>query len=59
MQMDPVVLVGTLLLLSLAPFAVMMTTSYVKIVVVLSLVRNALGVQQVCFYASFSCLVIY
>lgn len=47
MQMDPVVLIGTLLLLSLAPFAVMMTTSYVKIVVVLSLVRNALGVQQV------------
>ena len=42
MQMDPVVLVGTLLLLSLAPFAVMMTTSYVKIVVVLSLVQSRL-----------------
>lgn len=47
MQYDPIVLVGALLLLSLAPFVVMMTTSYVKLVVVLSLVRNALGVQQV------------
>lgn len=46
-QYDPIVLVGSLLLLSLAPFIVMMTTSYVKLVVVLSLVRNALGVQQV------------
>jgi type III secretion protein R len=32
--------------LSLLPFAVMLLTSYVKIVVVLSLLRNALGVQQ-------------
>jgi len=32
--------------LSLMPFAVMLLTSYVKIVVVLSLFRNALGVQQ-------------
>lgn len=36
------VLVG----LSLLPFAIMLLTSYVKIVVVLSLFRNALGVQQ-------------
>ncbi len=33
--------------LGLAPFMLMMTTSYVKIVVVVSLVRNALGVQQI------------
>ncbi len=34
-------------LLGLAPFLLMMTTSYVKIIVVTSLVRNALGVQQI------------
>ena len=33
--------------MGIAPFALMMVTSYVKIVVVVSLVRNALGVQQV------------
>jgi type III secretion protein R len=32
--------------LSLLPYVVMLLTSYVKIVVVLSLLRNALGVQQ-------------
>lgn len=32
--------------LSLLPFAVMLLTSYIKIVIVLSLLRNALGVQQ-------------
>lgn len=32
--------------LSLLPFAVMLLTSYVKVVIVLSLLRNALGVQQ-------------
>jgi type III secretion protein R len=32
--------------LSILPFAVMLMTSYVKIVIVLSLLRNALGVQQ-------------
>lgn len=32
--------------LAILPFAVMLLTSYVKIVVVLSLLRNALGVQQ-------------
>ncbi len=45
--MDPFFIVLGLLLLSLAPFLVMVCTSYLKIVVVLSLVRNALGVQQV------------
>ncbi|MBI5346614.1 MAG: type III secretion system export apparatus subunit SctR [Chlamydiae bacterium] len=32
--------------LALLPFAIMLLTSFVKIVVVLSLLRNALGVQQ-------------
>jgi type III secretion protein R len=32
--------------LGILPFAVMLLTSYIKIVVVLSLLRNALGVQQ-------------
>src|SRR5207245_651668 len=32
--------------ISLMPFLVMILTSFVKIVVVLSLLRNALGVQQ-------------
>ncbi len=32
--------------LSILPFAIMLLTSYVKIVIVLSLLRNALGVQQ-------------
>jgi type III secretion protein R len=44
---DPVMIVGVLLLLTLAPFVIMVTTSYLKLVVVMSLVRNALGVQQV------------
>ena len=35
-----------LALFSILPFAVMLLTSYVKVVVVLSLLRNALGVQQ-------------
>lgn len=46
-QYDPVFVVGLLLLLSVAPFVVMVCTSYLKLVVVFSLVRNALGVQQV------------
>ncbi len=43
-------IVGTMLLitmLGLAPVALMTLTSFTKIVVVLTLVRNALGVQQV------------
>src|SRR3954469_23434954 len=43
---DPVYLVAILVLLSLAPFVAIMVTSFVKLVVVLSLVRNAMGVQQ-------------
>ena len=37
----------TVVVLALAPFAAVMVTSFTKIVVVLSLLRNALGVQQV------------
>jgi type III secretion protein R len=37
----------TVVLLALAPFAAAMVTSFTKIVVVLSLLRNALGLQQV------------
>ncbi len=39
-------LLGLLALLSLAPFAVMMLTSYAKIVVVFSLLKAALGAPQ-------------
>jgi type III secretion protein R len=44
---DPVVVLLTLGLLALAPFMAIMVTSFAKIVIVLSLVRNALGLQQV------------
>jgi type III secretion protein R len=37
----------TVVLISLAPFFAVMVTSFTKIVVVLSLLRNALGLQQV------------
>jgi type III secretion protein R len=44
---NPVVLVIVLGALSLAPFVVIMMTSFVKISVSLSILRNALGTQQV------------
>lgn len=44
---DPVVVLLTLGLLAVAPFAAIMVTSFAKIVIVLSLVRNALGLQQI------------
>ena len=44
---DPLTLIFLLAALGLLPFMLMLVTSYVKIVVVMSLVRNALGVQQV------------
>jgi type III secretion protein R len=43
---DPGLIIITVLLLSLAPFVAVMVTSFTKIVVVLSLLRNALGLQQ-------------
>src|SRR4030095_12960899 len=39
-------LIGLLTVLSLAPSIVIMTTSFVRIIVVLSLLRTALGLQQ-------------
>lgn len=44
---NPVVMVVVLGALALAPFVVIMLTSFVKIAVVLSILRNALGTQQV------------
>jgi type III secretion protein R len=44
---NPVVLIIVIGALALAPFALIMLTSFVKISVVLSILRNALGTQQV------------
>jgi len=44
---DPVSLAVALALLALVPLAAVMMTSFLKITVVLALVRNAMGVQQV------------
>lgn len=44
---NPVVLVIVIGALALAPFGLIMLTSFVKIAVVLSILRNALGTQQV------------
>ena len=43
----PLVMLTVLAAISMVPFVVMMATSFVKIAVVLSLIRNALGTQQV------------
>jgi type III secretion protein R len=43
----PSLMLVTLAALALLPFVVMMVTSFVKISVVLSIVRNALGTQQI------------
>ena len=44
---DPLSLIILTAMLALAPFFAVMATSYVKLVVILSLVRNALGIQQI------------
>ncbi len=44
---NPLYFIAGMAVLGLAPFFLMMVTSYVKIIVVTSLVRNALGVQQI------------
>lgn len=44
---DPVTLIFVLAAVAVVPFLGIMTTTYVKLVVVLGLVRNALGVQNV------------
>lgn len=43
----PLMLLLVLVGISALPFVIMMTTSFVKIAVVLSLIRNALGTQQI------------
>jgi type III secretion protein R len=45
--LDPVSLAVVLLAMSIVPFVAIVVTSYTKIVIVLGLLRNALGVQQV------------
>jgi type III secretion protein R len=44
---DPLLLILSLGLIGIAPFIAVMVTSYAKLAVVFSLVRNALGLQQV------------
>ena len=44
---DPIVLAVALALFALAPLIVVVTTSFLKLAVVMSLVRNALGIQQI------------
>jgi type III secretion protein R len=44
---DPLFLILGLALLGLVPFLAVMATSFVKIAVILSLVRNAMGIQQI------------
>jgi type III secretion protein R len=44
---DPFFLIAAFVLMGLMPFAIMMVTSYIKLSVVISLIRNALGVQQI------------
>lgn len=44
---SPALVLMTVVSLALAPFVAVMVTSFTKIVVVLSLLRNALGLQQV------------
>ncbi|PVM89186.1 EscR/YscR/HrcR family type III secretion system export apparatus protein [Caulobacter radicis] len=46
-QFSPGSALITVILLALAPFVAVMVTSFTKIVVTLSLLRNALGLQQV------------
>ncbi|MBI4223719.1 MAG: type III secretion system export apparatus subunit SctR [Deltaproteobacteria bacterium] len=43
----PLILLLVLAALALVPFVIMMATSFVKLAVVLALIRNALGTQQV------------
>ncbi|MBW7899931.1 MAG: type III secretion system export apparatus subunit SctR [Rhodocyclaceae bacterium] len=44
---DPITLAIALALMSLVPVLVICTTSFLKLAIVMSLVRNALGVQQI------------
>ena len=44
---SPALVITMVVALAMAPFVAVMVTSFTKIVVVLSLLRNALGLQQV------------
>ena len=44
---DPIVLMGVVGIVGVLPFVVVMGTSFVKLVIVFSLIRQALGVQQI------------
>ena len=46
-QTDPFLLIVLFVGLSLLPFVAMIATSYLKIVIVMSLIRNALGIQSI------------
>ncbi len=46
-QTDPFVLITLFVGMALLPFVAMVATSFLKIVVVISLVRNALGIQSI------------
>ena len=46
-NLSPALIIVTVVSLALAPFVAVMVTSFTKIVVVISLLRNALGLQQV------------
>ena len=46
-QSDPFSIIVLFVGLSLLPFVAMIATSYLKIVVVMSLIRNALGIQSI------------
>lgn len=46
-QFDPIVLAFTLALLALVPMAVVVSTTFLKLAIVMSLLRNALGIQQI------------
>ena len=46
-QFSPASALVTVIILALAPFVAVMVTSFTKIIVVLSLLRNSLGLQQV------------
>ena len=47
LALNPLTIVVLLVALSLAPFLILLVSSFVKMVIVMNLVRNALGVQQV------------
>lgn len=46
-NLSPALIIITVVSLALAPFVAVMVTSFTKLVVVISLLRNALGLQQV------------